>query len=89
MSKVLSTAKQILSTQANELYELRKEGLEGLFDYENHYKNLGAMIFQIDSYNFLGDLLNDMENDNLTELGYFGADQDLLESFIKILYRSL
>ena len=50
-----------------------------------HYRNLGAMIFQIDSYKSLGDILNDMENDNLSELGYCSGDEDVVEEFLKVL----
>jgi hypothetical protein len=41
------------------------------------------LIFQIDAYESLGDLIKDIEDDNLQELGYFGADEDMLEKFLK------
>ena len=89
MSKVLSTAKGILISQATELYDFRRDSCESVIDYQDHYKDLGSLIFQIDQYDSFGDLLNDLENDNLTSLGYYGADQDLLESFISIVNKSL
>jgi hypothetical protein len=46
---------------------------------------MGALIYQIDSYKSLGDILNDMENDNLSELGYYGRDEDLIEEFLKAI----
>ena len=83
MSNLLSTAKQILIETAQTIYDDRRTDLErDLKDYQDHYKNLGAIIFQIDSYKSLGDILNDMENDNLSELGYWGAEEDLLEEFL-------
>ncbi len=84
MGNLVSTAKQVLIDGAIELYEMRRSDLDlDVLSYENHYRNLGSLIFQIDSYKSLGDILNDMENDNLQELGYFGGDDFLLEEFLK------
>jgi hypothetical protein len=81
---LLSTAKQVLIEGAIELYEMRRSGLDlDILSYEIHYRNLGSLIFQIDCYESLGDILNDMEKDNLQELGYFGGDEFLLEEFLK------
>jgi len=81
---LLSTAKQVLIDGAIELYEMRRSGLDlDILSYEIHYRNLGSLIFQIDCYESLGDILNDMEKDNLQELGYFGGDEFLLEEFLK------
>jgi len=81
---LLSTAKQVLIDGAIELYEMRRSDLDlDILSYEIHYRNLGSLIFQIDCYESLGDILNDMEKDNLQELGYFGGDQFLLEEFLK------
>ena len=72
MGNLLSTAKQVLIYGAIELYEMRRYELDlDIISYENHYQNLGSLIFQIDCYESLGDILNDMEKDNLQELGYF------------------
>ena len=84
MGNLLSTAKQTLITVANDLYDDRRSDLDlDIYSYVNHYRNLGSLIFQIDSYKSLGDILNDMENDNLQELGYFGGDESLIEEFLK------
>jgi len=84
MSNLLSTAKQILIERAQTIYDDRRSDLElSLEEYQAHYRNLGAIIFQIDSYKSFGDILNDMENDNLPELGYWGADEDVLEEFLE------
>ena len=81
---LLSTAKQILIDGAIELYEMRRSDLDlDVLSYQNHYSNLGAIIFQIDKYESLGDIINDIENDNLQELGYFGGDDFLLDEFLK------
>jgi hypothetical protein len=81
---LLSTAKQVLIEGAIELYEMRRSGLDlDILSYEIHYRNLGSLIFQIDCYESLGDILNDMEKDNLQELGYFEGDEFLLEEFLK------
>ncbi len=89
MSNLLSTAKQMLIERAQDIYNDRRTDLEiNLEDYQDHFKNLGALIFQIDSYKSLGDLLNDIEKDNLSELGYWGADEDVLEDFLAELEES-
>ena len=54
-----------------------------VLSYRNHYSNLGELVFQIDAYESFGDLIKDIENDNLQELGYFGADEYLLDEFLK------
>jgi len=57
MGNLLSTAKQILIENAQLLYSDRRTDLElNLEDYQDHFQNLGAMIFQIDSYKSLGDI---------------------------------
>ena len=89
MKNLLSTAKQILIEGAQIVYGDRRTDLElDLTDYQAHYQNLGAIIFQIDSYKSLGDILNDMENDNLSELGYWGGDEDVVEEFLKAIEES-
>jgi hypothetical protein len=89
MGNLLSTAKQVLIDGAIELYEMRRSDLDlDVLSYENHYRNLGSLIFQIDCYESLGDILNDMEKDNLQELGYFGADEGLIEEFLRAVKES-
>ena len=86
MGNLLSTAKQVLIDGAIELYEMRRSDLDlDILSYENHYRNLGSLIFQIECYNSLGDILNDMENDNLQELGYFGADEYMIGEFLRVV----
>ena len=84
MKTLLESAKALLIESANDLYAMRKEELDfDALSYRNHFSNLGELIFQIDAYESLGDIIKDIENDNLQELGYFGADEDLLETFLK------
>ena len=84
MKTLLERAKALLINSANELYDMRKDELDfDALSYRNHFSNLGELIFQIDAYESLGDLIKDIEDDNLQELGYFGADEDLLEVFLK------
>ncbi len=84
MKTLLERAKALLINSANELYDMRKDELDfDALSYRNHFSNLGELIFQIDAYESLGDLIKDIEDDNLQELGYFGADEDLLETFLK------
>jgi hypothetical protein len=88
MKNLLFAAKTILVEGAHILYDQRRYDISveaDLLDYQAHYSNLGALIFQIDSYKSLGDILNDMENDNLTELGYCGGDEDMVEEFLKAI----
>lgn len=84
MKTLLERAKTLLIDSANDLYDMRKDELDfDALSYRAHYSNLGELIFQIDAYESLGDIIKDIENDNLQELGYFGADEDLLETFLK------
>ena len=83
MKTLLETAKALLINKANDLYDMRKEELDfDALSYRHHYSNLGELIFQIDAYESFGDLIKDIENDNLQELGYFGADEYLLDEFL-------
>ena len=89
MSNLLSTAKKMLIERARTIYDDRRVDLENdVKDYQNHYQNLGAIIFQIDSYKSLGDIINDIEKDNLAELGYCGADEGVVEEFLEDLIKS-
>ena len=84
MKTLLERAKALLIDSANDLYDMRKDELDfDALSYRNHFSNLGELIFQIDAYESLGDLIKDIEDDNLQELGYFGADEDMLEKFLK------
>jgi hypothetical protein len=84
MKTLLEKAKRVLVEGAINLYDIRKDDLNlELSDFENHFKNLGSMIFQIESYKTFGEIISDLENDNLSELGYWGADDDLIEEFLK------
>jgi hypothetical protein len=83
MKTLLEKAKAILVSQANTIYDVRREDLDlDALSFRSHYSNLGELIFQIDSYESLGDIINDLENDNLQELGYWGADEDMIEDFL-------
>ena len=84
MKTLLEKAKRVLVEGAINLYDIRKDDRDlELSDFENHFKNLGSMIFQIESYKTFGEIISDLENDNLAELGYWGADDDLIEEFLK------
>jgi hypothetical protein len=84
MKTLLEKAKALLIDKANELYDMRKDDLDfDALSYRNHFSNLGELIFQIDAYESFGDIIKDIENDNLQELGYFGADEYLLDEFLK------
>ena len=89
MKTLLERAKALLIDSANELYDMRKDELDfDALSYRSHYSNLGELIFQIDAYESFGDLIKDIENDNLQELGYFGADEYLLEEFLKEILKN-
>jgi hypothetical protein len=81
---LLDRAQKVLRDKALDLYNMRKDELDfDALSYCSHYSNLGGLTFQIDAYESLGDLIKDIEDDNLQELGYFGADEDMLEKFLK------
>jgi hypothetical protein len=89
MKTLLEKAKELLINRANELYDMRKEDLDfDALSYRNHFSNLGELIFQIDAYELFGDIIKDIENDNLQELGYYGADEDLLDEFLKAVMKN-
>jgi len=89
MKNLLERAKALLIDSANDLYDMRKYELDfDALSYRNHYSNLGELVFQIDAYESFGDIIKDIENDNLQELGYFGADEDMLEEFLKAVEKS-
>jgi hypothetical protein len=89
MKTLLEKAKAILISQANDLYDIRKEDLDfDALSYRAHYSNLGELVFQIDAYESFGDVIKDLEDDNLQELGYFGADEDLLDEFLKAVMKN-
>ena len=89
MKTLLEKAKAFLIDRANELYDMRKDDLDfDALSYRNHYSNLGELVFQIDAYESFGDVIRDLEDDNLQELGYFGADEDLLEEFLKAVMKN-
>jgi hypothetical protein len=88
MENLVDKAKALLIGKANDLYDMRREELDfDALSYRSHYSNLGELIFQIDAYKSLGDIINDIEDDNLQELGYFGADENLLEEFLVEILR--
>jgi len=84
MKTLLEKAKKVLLDSAYNLYDIRKDDLDlDILSFENHFRNLGSLIFQIECYESFGDLIKDLENDNLSELGYWGADDDVIEEFLK------
>ena len=84
MKTLLEKAKKVLLDSAYNLYDCRKDDLDlDILSFENHFRNLGSLIFQIECYESFGDLIKDLENDNLSELGYWGADEDLIEEFLE------
>lgn len=86
MESLLSKAKNALIAQATDLYDFRRDDLDlDLTDYQVHYQNLGALIYQIEKYVTFGDIIKDIEDDNLTELGWWGADNNCLESFLDMV----
>ena len=84
MKTLLEKAKRVLIESAYNLYDIRKDDLDlDILSFENHFRNLGSLIFQIECYESFGDLIKDLENDNLSELGYWGADENLIEEFLE------
>ena len=84
MKTLLEKAKKVLLDSAYNLYDCRKDDLDlDILSFENHFRNLGSLIFQIECYESFGDVIKDLENDNLSELGYWGADEDLIEEFLE------
>ena len=84
MKTLLEKAKRVLVESAINLYDIRKDDLDlDILSFENHFRNLGSLIFQIECYESFGDVIKDLENDNLSELGYWGADEDLIEEFLE------
>lgn len=83
MSNLLSTAKQVLIDQANELFEMRRSDLDlDALSYRHHYANLGEILFQIDTYESFGELITSMERGELDLIGYYRNEEDLIEQFL-------
>ena len=71
MKTLLESAKALLINRANDLYDMRKDELDfDALSYRNHYSNLGELIFQIDAYESLGDLIKDIEDEFSEELEF-------------------
>lgn len=84
MKTLLEKAKKVLLDSAYNLYDIRKDDLDlDILSFENHFRNLGSLIFQIECYESFGDVIKDLENDNLAELGYWGADDNMIEEFLE------
>lgn len=84
MKTLLEKAQKVLLDSAYNLYDCRKDDLDfDILSFENHFRNLGSLIFQIESYESFGDVIKDLEDDNLSELGYWGGDDDMIEEFLK------
>ena len=84
MKTLLEKAKRVLIESAYNLYDIRKDDLDlDILSFENHFRDLGSLIFQIECYESFGDVIKDLENDNLSELGYWGADENLIEEFLE------
>ena len=84
MKTLLEKAKKVLLDSAYDLYDIRKDDLDlDILSFENHFRNLGSLIFQIECYESFGDVIKDLENDNLAELGYWGADDNMIEEFLE------
>ena len=50
------------------------------------YSVINENTFEINlNYQSFGDIIKDIENDNLTELGWWGADNNCLESFLDMV----
>ncbi len=55
---LLEKAKKVLLDSAYNLYDCRKDDLDlDILSFEIHYKNLGAIIFQIECYESFGDVI--------------------------------
>ena len=84
MKTLLEKAKRVLIESAYNLYDIRKDDLDlDILSFENHFRNLGSLIFQIECYESFGDVIKDLENDNLSELGYWGGDDNMIEEFLE------
>ena len=67
MKTLLEKAKRVLVESAINLYDIRKDDLDlDILSFENHFRNLGSLIFQIECYESFGDVIKDLENDNLS-----------------------
>ena len=49
MKTLLEKAKRVLIESAYNLYDIRKDDLDlDILSFENHFRNLGSLIFQIE-----------------------------------------
>ena len=81
MSNLLSTAKNVLKTQAIEVYDSFAEDLpleKG--EYVRHFMNLGEVLFEIDSIKTFSQFILKVENEDFGQIGLF--DEDSLVEFL-------
>lgn len=77
----LIKAKMYLTGQATDLYLERRYDID-FEDYEEHFKNLGAVIRDIDMINTFSELISSLETGKFEVLGYFSSDEDMIDDFL-------
>ncbi len=83
MKTLLEKAKEILLDSAYNLYQLRKDDLDlDELSFENHFRNLGSIVFQIECYQSFGDIISAIEKGDLNSIGYMSEDDYIIEEFI-------
>ena len=86
MSNLLSTAKNMLKTQAIEVYESFAEDLPlDREKYSNHYSKLGEILFEIDSIKTFSQFTQKVESEEFGQIGLFGGDdfEEFLERVVE------
>jgi hypothetical protein len=84
MKTLLQRAKNVLRSQAIELYTMREEDLDlDEKSFSIHYSYMGEMLFEIEKIETFSEIIQKLETGFFNELGYYSDDDDLIEEFLK------
>ena len=89
MKTLLQRAKNVLRSQAIELYTMREEDLDlDEKSFSIHYSYMGEMLFEIEKIEAFSEIIQKLESGFFNELGYYSDDDDLIEEFLKAVEKN-
>ena len=89
MKTLLQRAKNVLRSQAIELYTMREEDLDlDEKSFSIHYSYMGEMLFEIEKIETFSEIIQKLETGFFNELGYYSDDDDLIEEFLKAVEKN-
>ena len=89
MKTLLQRAKNVLRSQAIELYTMREEDLDlDEKSFSIHYSYMGEMLFEIEKIETFSEIIQKLETGFFNELAYYSDDDDLIEEFLKAVEKN-